>query len=893
MNARFLSTKVVRLTLASLLACGLLALVALSLSGTAVNAAPLRSYPAASDDLQLRWITVTASEGVIVSDTHPGEAPTSGSKTVYFRNFAAGTITVTPDVTGTAPLTFGLSSGFTINTFTFVTSTAAPLNNQSIGDGLTPAMVSKNIAYTAANNDADVITFTINYVRDILSPTGGIVLPLASAVLTRSAQPTYTIVMTAADSGSGIKSVQVITGAGGAAQTGFTYDWALPTEDNVAHTLLMTATDYVDNSVTVTRLITVDTQAPSTTGVVFTPSHAINTWLPASTVAMTWTGFSDASGVGSYTYLWDSSADTIITPGINVSSTGNTTASQLLSTTGNYYFHVAALDTHGNWSGTVVTGPFKIDAVVPTSGSVSINNGALNTNQVTVTLTVSATDDTSGLNEMAFSNDGTAWLTYTYATSATWTLSTGDGAKTVYAQLRDAAANMSATPYTATIFLDRIAPQVTLTLPRQISATQVVAVWTGFDPGEPITGSGIYSYSLGYVRDDGTSAQQLLSATVTTTSVPVIGEHTYTFTLGAYDKAGNYTTTQQIPLRVGQLRVYLPIVVYKYNNYWWSCTPVDVEPNNDYAHAQSLTNWSNISGGQELTVSGNFCPPRATPSDDQTDYFKITPTNGSLALKLSVPAGTNLNLYGYDQSGTNLVFSASVPAGNKSVEVPLPAGSGAPYYLEVRRMDAVINQYHAQPYTLEVSDLFKTLTNGSFEDGAGNTVTDWTLSNAGLPAAPVTSMQDGTALFGNRAILLGDPAMACKLVPIGYAEAKQTFFVPNVSQSLSLKYRYVIFTQDAPGTDASKYDRFEVYVQNPSTPVASDGNGINPGSCNAFRRVPGAENPRPQDGAWAVNSISLDAYKGQFVTVFFRNYSRPDNLFNTYTYLDKVELVSP
>jgi hypothetical protein len=65
------------------------------------------------------------------------------------------------------------------------------------------------------------------------------------------------------------------------------------------------------------------------------------------------------------------------------------------------------------------------------------------------------------------------------------------------------------------------------------------------------------------------------------------------------------------------------------------------------------------------------------------------------------------------------------------------------------------------------------------------------------------------------------------------------------------------------------------------------------GSCSTFRRVPGTENPRLQDGTWAIKSVSLDAYKGQFVTVFFRNYSRYDNYYNTYTYLDKVELVSP
>jgi hypothetical protein len=61
-----------------------------------------------------------------------------------------------------------------------------------------------------------------------------------------------------------------------------------------------------------------------------------------------------------------------------------------------------------------------------------------------VTLTLAASDAVSGMSQMAFSADGqtyTAWEAYT--TSKAWTLSSGEGTKTVWARFRDAAGNTS------------------------------------------------------------------------------------------------------------------------------------------------------------------------------------------------------------------------------------------------------------------------------------------------------------------------------------------------------------------------------------------------------------------------------------------------------------------
>ncbi|MFB0536813.1 MAG: PKD domain-containing protein, partial [Anaerolineae bacterium] len=118
-----------------------------------------------------------------------------------------------------------------------------------------------------------------------------------------------------------------------------------------------------------------------------------------------------------------------------------------------YYYRVRARDAWGNgptgWSGVISS---TQDAYPPT-GSVAINDGQETATGRSVTLTLSAEDTCSGMGEMCFSNDGDTWSDWqSYDTSADWTLTAGDGLKTVYAQFRDAVDN--AAVYTDTIHLE-------------------------------------------------------------------------------------------------------------------------------------------------------------------------------------------------------------------------------------------------------------------------------------------------------------------------------------------------------------------------------------------------------------------------------------------------------
>lgn len=93
----------------------------------------------------------------------------------------------------------------------------------------------------------------------------------------------------------------------------------------------------------------------------------------------------------------------------------------------------------------------------PPTGTIAINGAAQYTQSDIITLTLSATDPYSGtgVSEMQFNNENGAWSGWeTYSPSKSWTLSGGDGAKTVYAQFKDAAGNISTGTISDEIALD-------------------------------------------------------------------------------------------------------------------------------------------------------------------------------------------------------------------------------------------------------------------------------------------------------------------------------------------------------------------------------------------------------------------------------------------------------
>jgi len=104
----------------------------------------------------------------------------------------------------------------------------------------------------------------------------------------------------------------------------------------------------------------------------------------------------------------------------------------------------------------------------PPTGTIKINNAAQYTASTNVTLTLSATDSGSGMGtgaQMKFSNNNSIWSSpVSYSTTAAWTLTAGDGTKTVYVKFKDLAGNWSGV-YSGTIILDTKAPVLVITSP--------------------------------------------------------------------------------------------------------------------------------------------------------------------------------------------------------------------------------------------------------------------------------------------------------------------------------------------------------------------------------------------------------------------------------------------
>jgi hypothetical protein len=143
---------------------------------------------------------------------------------------------------------------------------------------------------------------------------------------------------------------------------------------------------------------------------------------------------------------------------------------------------------------------------------------------------------------MCVSNTTTCTTWLAYATTKSWTLTTGAGTKTVYVSFKDAAGNISAAT-TDTVIVDATVP-TNGTVTGSASGGVGTLSWSGFaDPG-----SGIASYKVVYstgASAPSTCATGTLLGTSTGTTITHSGMTvgtTYRYRVCAIDNAGNIST---------------------------------------------------------------------------------------------------------------------------------------------------------------------------------------------------------------------------------------------------------------------------------------------------------------------------------------------------------------
>jgi hypothetical protein len=154
-------------------------------------------------------------------------------------------------------------------------------------------------------------------------------------------------------------------------------------------------------------------------------------------------------------------------------------------------WELSVVDQYNGDEGSLAGWSIDVDYNDPAapSGSVVVDGGATATDTSAVTLALAASDPadfSTGLASMRFSNDGTNWSAFQpYATSAAWTLSAGDGTKTVFVQYADGVGNLS-NPASDTIVLDTTAPKAKKLKPKKNAKDVKVGAKVSFVASEAL-----------------------------------------------------------------------------------------------------------------------------------------------------------------------------------------------------------------------------------------------------------------------------------------------------------------------------------------------------------------------------------------------------------------------
>ena len=248
-------------------------------------------------------------------------------------------------------------------------------------------------------------------------------------------------------------------------------------------------------------------------------------WYSNNAPVFQWETLSVLSGIAGYSYVLDNSPTAL--PDENIETTGNSISFNDLAD-GTWYFHIRAKDNLNNWC-SASHYQINIDTQLP-SGSVLISQDATYTASAFVTLTLTYNDATSGVSLVRYSNENSTWSDWgSPSATKAWTLTSGDGTKTVHYQIEDNA-GLVATYYDQ-IFLDTTPPVANAGQNQTVD----VGVTVNFSASSSTDNMGVVSYSW----DFGDGASGTGTATIHAYSNP--GK--YTVALTVEDVAGNRDTS--------------------------------------------------------------------------------------------------------------------------------------------------------------------------------------------------------------------------------------------------------------------------------------------------------------------------------------------------------------
>ena len=303
-----------------------------------------------------------------------------------------------------------------------------------------------------------------------------------------------------------------------------------------------------------------------------------------------------------------------------------------------------------------------------TLANVTINNGADYTTSESVTLSLAGSNCT-----MEFSNNNSTWSGYeTCASSKAWTLSSGDGLKTVYVHFRDNT-TLNVTNSSDTITLDKTAPIVNSTYPSNNDAgielnPSVTITFSEAIESSTITSANIYlkqgvtliDASLGY-------STATFTATLTPNNKLSINTSYTVYIVGVKDIAGNtvssssfsFTTIADNTPPTGTIKINSD-AVYANN---LTVTLTIFSPDSDVSQMRFSADGSSWKEWKSYNTSASFNLPSGDGTksvyvqfQDGVGNIPITYSNSDeILLDMTLPTGTiTLN------SGATYSNSASV-----------------------------------------------------------------------------------------------------------------------------------------------------------------------------------------------------------------------------------------
>jgi PGF-pre-PGF domain-containing protein len=406
---------------------------------------------------------------------------------------------------------------------------------------------------------------------------------------------------------------------------GSSKSWTLRAVDGT-RTVYYQVKDLAENlAIAVTDTITLDTAKPSNVTVTITGSgdtpttysNSVSVTL-AITAADATSGLyqmligNDATFTGSSWETYSTSKSWTLTSGDGVK---------------NVYLKVK--DTAGLIAD-VVSDSITLDTVAPTSLTISIESGQTYARTNSVNLSLSAT----GAAKMQFSRNGTYNSTWeTYATTRSWSLSSGDGTKTVYFRAKDSAGNI-ATAVNDTIILDTAAPTFSSVTSTSISQTGATITWT---TTEASTSQVLYGVTTSYGSHTTLDATKVTSHSQAITGL--IQGTTYHYKVISLDTAGNngsstdgtFTTASGTDTTPPSAITGLT-VTDKHNAEatltiaWTASAASDFVAYKVYRRTSSFTNVT-LSGVTLLTTISSISTTTyddASATDDETFYYAVT-----------------------------------------------------------------------------------------------------------------------------------------------------------------------------------------------------------------------------------------------------------------------------